>query len=71
MSLEFEGRGKNEVGRVKGLSAKFDASLSTGEVVVRVDERYFRPAEVETLLGNPAYARKIRLDATDDITGIC
>jgi GDPmannose 4,6-dehydratase len=31
---------------------------STGEVVVRIDPRYFRPAEVETLLGDPAKAKE-------------
>ena len=30
----------------------------TGEIVVRVDPRYFRPAEVETLLGDPTRARE-------------
>ena len=46
-SLEWEGQGLDEVGR-----------RSTGEVVVRIDPRYFRPAEVETLLGDPSKARE-------------
>ena len=40
-------RGVNEIGR-----------RSTGEVVVPIDPRYFRPAEVETLLGDPTKARE-------------
>ena len=44
-SLEWEGSGMDEVGR-----------RSTGEIVVRIDPRYFRPAEVETLLGDPTKA---------------
>ena len=44
-ALKWEGNGLNEVGR-----------RSTGEVVVRIDPRYFRPAEVETLLGDPSKA---------------
>jgi GDPmannose 4,6-dehydratase len=46
-ALQWEGEGVNEIGR-----------RSTGEVVVRIDRRYFRPAEVETLLGDPTKARE-------------
>jgi GDPmannose 4,6-dehydratase len=46
-AIQWEGEGLEEVGR-----------RSTGEVVVRIDPRYFRPAEVETLLGNPTKARE-------------
>jgi GDPmannose 4,6-dehydratase len=46
--IEWSGEGVNEIGRRKG----------TQEVVVRVDPRYFRPAEVETLLGDPTKARE-------------
>ena len=45
--LEWEGKGLDEVGR-----------RSTGEVVVKIDPRYFRPAEVETLLGDPSKAHQ-------------
>jgi len=44
----WEGKGVNEYGR----------RHDTGQVVVKVDPRYFRPAEVETLLGDPTKARK-------------
>jgi GDPmannose 4,6-dehydratase len=44
-AIQWEGSGVNETGR-----------RSTGEVVVRIDPRYFRPAEVETLLGDPSKA---------------
>ncbi len=47
LPLEWSGSGEQEVGRVKG----------TGAVVVGVDPRYYRPAEVELLLGNPAKAK--------------
>ncbi len=47
MRIRWEGEGLNEVGIDQ-----------TGEVRVRVNERYFRPAEVETLLGNPEKAKK-------------
>lgn len=48
MHIRWEGEGLNEVGIDQ-----------TGEVRIRVNERYFRPAEVETLLGNPAKAYKV------------
>ncbi len=47
MHIKWEGEGLNEVGIDQ-----------TGEVRIRVNERYFRPAEVETLLGNPEKAKK-------------
>jgi GDPmannose 4,6-dehydratase len=48
IEIVWEGAGVKEVGKNK----------ATGEVVVRMDERYYRPAEVEQLLGNPAKAKK-------------
>ncbi len=49
MRIQFRGRGLEE----QGIDAK------TGRVVVRVDPRYFRPAEVEALLGDPSKARAV------------
>ena len=48
IQVVWEGAGVKEVGKNK----------ATGEIVVRMDERYYRPAEVEQLLGNPAKAKK-------------
>jgi GDPmannose 4,6-dehydratase len=49
MDIEWQGSGLLE----KGVDAR------TGKIVVVVDERYFRPTEVETLLGDPSKAQKI------------
>jgi GDPmannose 4,6-dehydratase len=57
VSLEFEGAGVDEVGRVAHVEGK-RARLKRGDVIVRVDPRYFRPTEVETLLGDPGKARQ-------------
>jgi len=62
ITLVFEGEGANEVGRVEkvvdcGLTGGQRAKVKPGEVVVRVDPRYFRPTEVETLLGDASKAR--------------
>lgn len=57
LSLAFEGEGVEEVARVTAVEGDKAPAVSVGDVVVRVDPRYFRPAEVETLLGDPAKAK--------------
>ena len=59
VTLEFKGRGVNEVGVVSAVEGDRAPSLKVGQVIVRVDARYFRPAEVETLLGDPTKARNM------------
>lgn len=58
ISLRFEGKGTEEVGIVDGVTGNIATSVKAGDVLVRIDERYFRPAEVETLLGDPAKAKE-------------
>ncbi len=58
--LVFEGRGAQEVGiveQVVAVAGEQRAGCRSGDVVVRVDPRYFRPTEVETLLGDASLAR--------------
>lgn len=57
LELEFSGQGVTEVARVAGVSGNKAPALNVGDVVMRIDPRYFRPAEVETLLGDPAKAK--------------
>jgi len=57
VDIEFSGEGRSEIGTVVKSNPEFK-SLKVGDVVVRVDERYFRPAEVESLLGDPRKARE-------------
>jgi GDPmannose 4,6-dehydratase len=59
IELVFEGEGVNEVGRVEKISEANGqrAKLEAGDVIVRVDPRYFRPTEVETLLGDASKAK--------------
>lgn len=58
VDLAFEGHGVDEVGRVSAIHDHAKApALTVGQVVVRVDPRYFRPTEVDTLLGDPAKAK--------------
>jgi GDPmannose 4,6-dehydratase len=57
--LRFEGEGLDERGVVDSVSGNVAAAVKPGDTVVRVDPRYFRPAEVDTLLGDPAKARDL------------
>ncbi|HEX5373464.1 MAG TPA: GDP-mannose 4,6-dehydratase [Aquabacterium sp.] len=66
ITLAFEGEGEKEVGKVVKvepvLNAKGEsevlAKCKVGDVVVKVDPRYYRPTEVETLLGDPTKAKE-------------
>ncbi len=58
LTLRFEGSGVDEKGVVEAIEGDRAPALRVGDVVVAVDRRYFRPAEVETLLGDPTKARE-------------
>jgi len=57
IELEFSGKDLDEVGTVTKADPAIAPAVKAGAVIVKIDPRYFRPAEVETLLGNPAKAR--------------
>ena len=67
ITLRFEGSGVDEVGIVESISGDSAPTLKVGDVIVRVDKRYFRPSEVETLLGDPSKAKQ-KLGWTPEIT---
>jgi GDPmannose 4,6-dehydratase len=54
--IRWEGEGKEEIGVVDSFSTNYE-SVKVGHTIVRIDSRYFRPSEVETLLGDPAKAK--------------
>jgi GDPmannose 4,6-dehydratase len=58
ITLAFQGEGLQEVGVVAAVGGNAAPAVNAGDVIVRVDPRYFRPAEVETLLGDPSKAKK-------------
>lgn len=58
ISLTFEGKGEGEQAVVSSIEGDSAPALKVGDVIVRVDPRYFRPAEVETLLGDPSKAER-------------
>jgi GDPmannose 4,6-dehydratase len=57
ISLQFEGEGDKEIAVVTQVTGD-KAKLKPGQVIVRVDPRYYRPTEVETLLGDPTKAKE-------------
>ena len=60
VTVSFEGKGDSEVGIVSAVrksKGELRAKCKPGDVIVRVDPRYFRPTEVETLLGDPSKAK--------------
>ena len=67
IEIEFKGSGKHEQGIVRNISGNNSPGVSKGDVIIQVDPRYFRPAEVDTLLGDPSYAKK-KLGWTPEIT---
>jgi len=59
LELEFKGKGVNEIAIVSSILGDLAPAISVGDVVIRVNPRYFRPAEVETLLGDPSKAKEL------------
>jgi GDPmannose 4,6-dehydratase len=57
ITIVWQGEGIKEVGIVTGIDKDLGHAINIGSVIVRIDPRYFRPAEVETLLGDPSKAR--------------
>ncbi|MBS0126236.1 GDP-mannose 4,6-dehydratase [Thetidibacter halocola] len=58
ITLEFSGTGMDEIATVVAVTGDKAPAVSPGHVVMRVDPRYFRPAEVESLLGDPSKAQR-------------
>ncbi|HBG19957.1 MAG TPA: GDP-mannose 4,6-dehydratase [Desulfobulbaceae bacterium] len=58
VSMRWEGKGIDEVGVVDKVPAAGSLGMKAGDTIVRVDPRYFRPTEVESLLGDPTKAKE-------------
>ncbi len=58
VKIAWDGDGLKEIGVIKQTTKNCPPHLSKGDVVVRVDENYFRPSEVDELLGDSSYAKK-------------
>ena len=58
IEIEFSGKGIDEIATVSKVNNEIAPSINVGDVIMRIDPRYFRPAEVETLLGDPSKAKE-------------
>ncbi len=67
IELAFSGEGVDEIATVASVRSDMAPAVKPGDVIMRIDPRYFRPAEVDTLLGDPAKA-KARLGWEPEIT---
>ena len=67
LTLRFEGQGVDEVAIVTHIEGDDAPALQVGDTIIRIDPRYFRPTEVETLLGDPSKA-KLKLGWAPEIT---
>lgn len=57
IELEFKGKGESETGIITRVEGDKAPGVQVGDVIIKVDPRYFRPTEVETLLGDPSNAK--------------
>jgi GDPmannose 4,6-dehydratase len=55
IEIVFEGSGENEIGKVSKCTGDFQVSI--GQEVVKVDKNYYRPTEVDLLIGDPTKAQ--------------
>lgn len=59
LEIEWKGSGVEEKGYVKSLSKDWDNIVKTGDILIEIDPKYFRPTEVDFLLSDPSKAKKI------------
>ena len=57
IEIEWRGSGLEEIGIVASMDQRYDKQLRTGEIIVKIDQKYFRPTEVNSLLGNAKKAK--------------
>ena len=59
IQLRFEGTGEREYAIVESVSGDDASNINIGDIIVKIDPRYYRPSEVETLLGDPSKAKNL------------
>ncbi len=57
LEIEFSGSGEKEVGIVKNISGNKAPAIKKGDIILRVDKRYYRPTETDSLLGDSSKAK--------------
>jgi GDPmannose 4,6-dehydratase len=58
LKINFSGTKENEIGWIEEITENQFPNLKVGDEIIRVDKKYFRPSEVETLLGDSSKARE-------------
>ena len=61
LDIAFKGKGMNEIGYIKNITKNNlnkDTKIKVGKTIIRVNKKYFRPNEVDVLLGNSSKARR-------------
>ena len=72
IKIKFVGSGIDEVGIVESIKDNNDCKVNVGDEIVKIDPKYFRPAEVETLLGDPTKAKnKLKWEPTISVQKMC
>ena len=57
IKLRFEGEGVNEIATIDSISGNNAPAIKSGDTIMRIDEKYYRPAEVDSLMGDPSKAK--------------
>ena len=57
LEISFSGNGIDEIATIENINGDLAPALKVGDVIMKIDPRYFRPAEVETLLGDTSKAK--------------
>ena len=58
MILDLKAKEKKEIGIIEKIKTNSETNLKEGDVIIRVDPRYFRPSDVDNLLGDSTKAKK-------------
>jgi len=70
--IKFRGKGLDEVGYISEIKNNANLSIKKGDIIVKVDPKYFRPTEVDTLLGDSSYAKqKLGWTAERSVEELC
>lgn len=72
ITIEFSGNGLNEIGKVTAVVGNLAKCVKVGQVIVKVDKNYFRPTEVNTLLGDASKAKeRLNWEPTITVKELC
>ena len=59
IEISYSGSGSSEIGKVTKINGKKAPKVKIGQEIIKIDPKYYRPAEVETLMGDPSKAKSI------------